>query len=152
MTLDGTINPDFSQVESDSFQVQVNQRYPVFYSEKRPFFMEGMGVFELAGSGGDGNMATAVHTRRIVDPAFGVKLSGTLGKVTFGTISAADSAAGRLDPQYDGKRQAVQHRPRHVQPRAEQLRRRHRHGHRVCRRLQPRRRRRRLASIRRASR
>jgi hypothetical protein len=104
VTLEGTVNPDFSQVESDAFQVEVNQRYPVFYSEKRPFFMEGMGVFELAGAGGDGNMAAAVHTRRIVDPAFGAKLSGTLGKVTFGTISAADEAAGRLDPEHGGKR------------------------------------------------
>ncbi len=104
VTLDGTINPDFSQVESDAFQVQVNQRYPVFFSEKRPFFMEGMGVFELAGTGGDGNMTTAVHTRRIVDPLVGIKLSGTLGRVTFGTISASDDAAGRLDPQFDGKR------------------------------------------------
>src|SRR5262249_28373172 len=42
ITLDATINPDFSQVESDAFQVQVNQRFPIFYSEKRPFFMEGM--------------------------------------------------------------------------------------------------------------
>ena len=39
ITLDATVNPDFSQVESDAFQVQVNQRYPIFYSEKRPFFM-----------------------------------------------------------------------------------------------------------------
>ncbi|MEW5982895.1 MAG: DUF5916 domain-containing protein [Acidobacteriota bacterium] len=104
ITLDGTINPDFSQVESDAFQVQVNQRYPIFFSEKRPFFMEGMGVFELAGTGGDGNMMTAIHTRRIVDPLFGVKLSGTVGRVTFGTISAADEAAGRLDAQFEGKR------------------------------------------------
>jgi hypothetical protein len=40
ITLDATINPDFSQVESDAFQVEVNQRFPIFYSEKRPFFME----------------------------------------------------------------------------------------------------------------
>ncbi|HLQ76482.1 MAG TPA: DUF5916 domain-containing protein, partial [Terriglobia bacterium] len=52
ITLDATINPDFSQVESDAFQVQVNQRFPVFFSEKRPFFMEGMGLFNLAGGGG----------------------------------------------------------------------------------------------------
>ena len=39
VTLDATVNPDFSQVESDAFQVEVNQRYPVFFSEKRPFFM-----------------------------------------------------------------------------------------------------------------
>ena len=77
--LDGTINPDFSQVESDAFQVDVNQRFPVFYSEKRPFFMEGMGLFNVAGSGGDSNMRTAVHTRRIVDPQWGSKVIGTLG-------------------------------------------------------------------------
>jgi len=104
VTLEGTVNPDFSQVESDAYQVEVNQRYPNFYSEKRPFFMEGMGVFELAGSGSDGNMTAAVHTRRIVDPAFGAKLSGTLGKITFGTITAADDAAGRLDTAHEGKR------------------------------------------------
>lgn len=104
VTLDGTINPDFSQVESDAFQMQVNQRFPVFFSEKRPFFMEGMGVFELAGTSGDGNMQTAVHTRRIVDPDFGIKASGTLGRVTFGTITAADSAPARLDPALDGTR------------------------------------------------
>ena len=63
------MNPDFSQVESDAFQVEVNQRFPVFFSEKRPFFMEGAGIFNLAGNGqGDASMLYAVHTRRIVDP------------------------------------------------------------------------------------
>ena len=90
ITLDGTINPDFSQVESDAFQVQVNQRYPVFFSEKRPFFMEGMGLFNIAGTGGDGNMRRAVHTRRIIDPIFGSKVTGTIGKTTFGVLNAAD--------------------------------------------------------------
>ena len=90
ITLDGTINPDFSQVESDAFQVQVNQRFPVFFSEKRPFFMEGMGLFNLAGTGGDGNMRTAVHTRRIVDPIFGSKVTGTINKTTFGVLNALD--------------------------------------------------------------
>jgi hypothetical protein len=50
VTLDATVNPDFSQVESDAFQVQVNQRFPVFFPEKRPFFMEGAGIFTLAGT------------------------------------------------------------------------------------------------------
>ena len=91
ITLDGTINPDFSQVESDAFQVEVNQRFPVFFSEKRPFFMEGMGLFNIAGAGGgDGNMRTAVHTRKIVDPIFGSKLTGTIGKTTFGVLNALD--------------------------------------------------------------
>lgn len=98
MTLDGTFRPDFSQVESDAFQVEVNQRYPIFYSEKRPFFMEGMGTFELAGVGGDGNMRTAVHTRRIVDPLFGVKLTGTIGKWTFASLSAQDRSPGNVEP------------------------------------------------------
>jgi hypothetical protein len=92
ITLDGTINPDFSQVESDAFQVQVNQRFPVFFSEKRPFFMEGMGLFNIAGTGGDGNMRTAVHTRRIVDPIYGSKITGTMGKTAFGVLNAVDES------------------------------------------------------------
>jgi len=92
ITLDATVNPDFSQVESDAFQVQVNQRFPIFYSEKRPFFMEGMGLFNLAGSGGDGNMATAVHTRKIINPSWGTKLTGTQGRFTFGVLNASDAS------------------------------------------------------------
>ncbi len=106
VTLDATYRPDFSQVESDAFQLEVNQRYPLFYSEKRPFFMEGMGTFDLAGVGGDANMRTAVHTRRIIDPLFGVKLSGTIGKVTFSTLSSSDRAPGNTessDPLYEKK-------------------------------------------------
>ncbi len=92
VTLDATINPDFSQVESDAFQVQVNQRFPIFYSEKRPFFMEGMGLFNIAGTGGDGNMRTGVHTRRIIDPFWGSKLTGTASKLTFGLLNASDES------------------------------------------------------------
>ena len=93
ITLDGTINPDFSQVESDQFQIAVNQRYPLFFSEKRPFFMEGMGLFNVA----HGNtMRTAVHTRRIVDPLFGDKLTGTVGKTTFGVLNALDDHPGDI--------------------------------------------------------
>ncbi|MDO8678521.1 MAG: DUF5916 domain-containing protein [Acidobacteriota bacterium] len=90
ITFDGTINPDFSQVESDAFQVEINQRFPIFYSEKRPFFMEGMGLFNIAGTGGPGNMRTAVHTRRISNPFWGTKLTGTSGKTTFGVLNAWD--------------------------------------------------------------
>ena len=90
ITVDGTINPDFSQVESDAFQVQVNRRFPVFFSEKRPFFMEGMGLFNIAGTGGDGNMRTAVHTRQVINPYWGTKLTGTVGRTTFGVLNASD--------------------------------------------------------------
>jgi hypothetical protein len=96
ITVDATVNPDFSQVESDAFQVEVNQRFPIFFSEKRPFFMEGAGLFNLAGVGeGDGNMISAVHTRRIVDPIVGGKVTGSMGRTTFGVLTAVDQAAGR---------------------------------------------------------
>ena len=102
ITLDATINPDFSQVESDAFQVEINQRFPVFFSEKRPFFMEGGGFFNLAGNAqGDASMLYAVHTRRIVDPIFGAKLTGTAGRVTFAALSALDQAPGRTEDPED---------------------------------------------------
>ena len=92
VTLDATVNPDFSQVESDAFQVEVNQRFPTFFSEKRPFFMEGMGLLNIAGTGGDSTMRTAVHTRRIIEPSAGVRLTGTAGRQTFAVLSAADQS------------------------------------------------------------
>ena len=102
ITLDATVNPDFSQVESDAFQVEINQRYPVFFSEKRPFFMEGAGIFNLAGNAqGDSSMLYAVHTRRIVDPLFGAKLTGSAGRVTFGSLTAVDQAPGRTIDEAD---------------------------------------------------
>ncbi len=98
VTLDATVNPDFSQVESDSFQIEVNQRFPIFFSEKRPFFMEGMGLFNIARGN---NMRTAVHTRRIVDPIFGTKLTGTVGKTTFGVLNALDDHPGDIGRRGD---------------------------------------------------
>ena len=92
VTLDATVNPDFSQVESDAFEVEVNQRFPIFFSEKRPFFMEGLGLFNLAGTGGDSTMRTAVHTRKIVDPSAGLKLTGVSGRHTYGVLSSADAS------------------------------------------------------------
>jgi hypothetical protein len=100
LTLDATVNPDFSQIESDAFEVEVNQRFPIFFSEKRPFFMEGSGLFNLAGTGGDATMRTAVHTRTILDPDAGLKLTGASGRHTFGVLSSADASP-------DGTRQRV---------------------------------------------
>ena len=100
ITADLTYKPDFSQVESDAFQVQVNQRYPSFHSEKRPFFMESMGIFNLAGTGGDLNMQVPVHTRRIVDPLWGAKLTGDTGPNSFGVLASGDRSTGQ--PWADG--------------------------------------------------
>lgn len=95
VTADLTWKPDFSQVESDAFQSEVNLRYPAFYSEKRPFFMESMGIFSLAGAGNnDANMQVPVHTRRIVDPLWGAKVTGDTGPVSFGVLAAGDRAPG----------------------------------------------------------
>jgi hypothetical protein len=109
VSLDATVNPDFSQVESDAFQVEVNQKYPVFFSEKRPFFMQGSDIFKLGGVGmGDASMYAAVHTRQIVDPIFGAKVTGSLGRVSFGSLVASDEAPGRQaasgEPGHDQNR------------------------------------------------
>jgi hypothetical protein len=104
-TLDLTVNPDFSQVESDAYQIETNQRYPLFFTEKRPFFMEGMTAFQLAGAGPDATMRTAVHTRRIVDPDWGAKLTGGAGPFTFVTLHAAD----RLPPDDDALPERVRY-------------------------------------------
>ena len=112
ITADATVNPDFSQVESDAFQVQVNQRFPTFFSEKRPFFMEGLGLFSMAGTGGDFNMRSAVHTRRIVDPFWGAKVTGTAGGLAFGVLTASDDTPGGDRPvrAIRARRQAVHDR------------------------------------------
>jgi len=100
VTLDATVNPDFSQVESDAFQVEVNRRFPNFFSEKRPFFMQGSDIFKLAGVGsGDASMYAAVHTRRIIDPIAGAKVTGSVGRVSFGSLFASDEAPGRQEPE-----------------------------------------------------
>ncbi len=85
-----TINPDFSQVESDQFQVEANQRYPLFFNEKRPFFMDVSGQFNLGGLHPEGNFWTSIHTRNIVDPAWGGKIAGNVGGTFVGLLAAGD--------------------------------------------------------------
>jgi len=94
ITADITINPDFSQVESDAFQVEVNQRYPLFFSEKRSFFMEGADIFKFY-TLPYGFFRIPVHTRRIIDPGWGAKLTGTLGKMSLGILAAGDQWPGQ---------------------------------------------------------
>ena len=83
MTLDLTANPDFSHIEADAPQIDVNLRYALRYQEKRPFFLEGMELFQYP-------EIEMVYTRRIIDPAWGVKLSGKTGRVAYGLLSAYD--------------------------------------------------------------
>ncbi len=79
LTLDAAVNPDFSQVEADAGQIDVNLRYALYYPEKRPFFLEGMEDFSFAGAMEQNPLLALVHTRTIVDPAFGFKLTGKVG-------------------------------------------------------------------------
>jgi hypothetical protein len=78
LILDGTVNPDFSQVESDAGQVDVNLRYDLFFPEKRPFFLEGHDNFIIAATRADEHdpVNTLIHTRKIANPVTGIKLTG----------------------------------------------------------------------------
>ena len=93
LILDGTWNPDFSQIEADAGQVDVNLRYDLYFPEKRPFFLEGSEMFQLAGGPDSDPLEAVVHTRTIVDPLVGFKLSGKVGKRdTVASIFALDES------------------------------------------------------------
>ena len=93
LTADVTVNPDFSQIESDLPQIEINQRFALFYPELRPFFLEGAEIFNIPAP------VTALYTRTIVDPAFGAKLTGKVGRTTMGAMYASDAAPGNeADP------------------------------------------------------
>lgn len=85
LTLDLTLNPDFSHIEADAPQIDINQRFALYYSEKRPFFLEGMEIFRFP-------EIEMVYTRRIIDPAAGAKLTGKFGRFTYGLLSAYDTS------------------------------------------------------------
>ena len=84
--LDLTLNPDFSQVESDQPQVTVNERFEVQFPERRPFFVENADFFSTD--------STLVFTRRIVDPEGGLRFTGRQGPYGFGAILINDEAPG----------------------------------------------------------
>ncbi len=89
LTADVTINPDFSQIEADMPQNDVNQRYTLYYSEKRPFFLEGKDFFDTP--------FELVYTRKIVNPLWGTKLTGKIGKTTIGFLSTYDENPTEID-------------------------------------------------------
>ena len=82
LVFDGTLNPDFSQVEADAGQIDVNLRYQLLYPEKRPFFLEGMEKFNVAATQTSviDPIQMMVHTRTIVNPLTGTKLTGKISK------------------------------------------------------------------------
>ncbi|MFN2563460.1 MAG: DUF5916 domain-containing protein [Gemmatimonadaceae bacterium] len=82
MTLNSTINPDFSQVESDAPQFAFDPRQAIFFSEKRPFFLEGQELFSTPNG--------LVYTRRIVEPVGAAKLTGKAAGTNIAVLSAVD--------------------------------------------------------------
>lgn len=90
LVLDATVNPDFSQVESDQPQVTVNQRFEVFFPEKRPFFLENASFFDTP--------INLFFSRRVADPQFGVRLTGKKGPYALGALVADDESPGKITP------------------------------------------------------
>ena len=88
LTLDATVNPDFSQVETDDPQVTLNERFEVFFPEKRPFFLENAGFLSTP--------VNLFFSRRIVDPGTGVRLTGKAGRWALGAIAINDREPGRV--------------------------------------------------------
>ena len=85
LTLDGTVNPDFSQIEADAGQIVVNERFAQFLPEQRPFFLEGADIFSMP--------RRLVHTRSIVNPVGAAKISGKVGSLNVAYLGAVDEVS-----------------------------------------------------------
>ncbi|HET7745649.1 MAG TPA: DUF5916 domain-containing protein, partial [Vicinamibacteria bacterium] len=97
LAVDGTINPDFSQIESDVAQIGANERFALFFPEKRPFFLEGVELFSTP--------LQAVYTRAITNPRWGARATGKAGGTSFTALVADDDGGGSVilpGPQESG--------------------------------------------------
>src|SRR5439155_23080151 len=89
LSMTGTANPDFSQVEADVGQVTLNQRFALFFPEKRPFFLEGLEQFDTPNR--------LIYTRQIVQPVAGAKLTGKAGGMNVAYLAAVDQTDAATD-------------------------------------------------------
>ncbi|GHA82821.1 carbohydrate binding family 9 domain-containing protein [Cognatilysobacter bugurensis] len=96
LTLSATLNPDFSQVESDSAQLDLNTSFALFFPEKRPFFLEAADTFSTP--------LQVLYTRQIADPDVGVRVTGRLGSSAYGAVLARDAITQLLIPGALGSR------------------------------------------------
>lgn len=103
LTLTGTINPDFSQVEADVAQLAINERFALFFEEKRPFFLEGISAFNVPNR--------IIFTRTVVDPDWGIKLAGKAGRNGLGVFAAEDSVNSLLFPSNQGSDSTLLEQP-----------------------------------------
>jgi hypothetical protein len=86
--IDLTVKPDFSQVESDTAQISVNERFALFFPEKRPFFLEGADLFQTP--------IQAVYTRTISSPDWGGRLTGKEAGIRYTVLVADDNGGGSV--------------------------------------------------------
>ena len=89
--LNATINPDFSQVEADSLQLDVNNTFSLFFPERRTFFLDGADYFDT--------YENLVHTRNIASPEYGLKLTGKTNQNTYGLVAANDETTNFIIPR-----------------------------------------------------
>jgi len=94
VTLDAAINPDYAEIEADAPVVTANQRFPIFFQEKRPFFLEGKEIFQ--------SPLQPFYSRTIVDPDVAAKLTGKIGKTSFGFLGASDNDPGNFSEDTRG--------------------------------------------------
>jgi hypothetical protein len=87
-TIDLTVNPDFSQVESDVAQITTNERFALFVPEKRPFFLEGVDLLSTP--------VQAVYTRTITDPLWGARATGKVGNTSYTALLTHDDGGGSV--------------------------------------------------------
>lgn len=90
LAAEATVNPDFSQVESDEAQIDVNSTFALFFPERRPFFQEGSDLFDT--------WIETVYTRSINDPAAATKLTGRFGRTSVAYLGAVDENSPILLP------------------------------------------------------
>lgn len=90
ITLNATINPDFSQVEADVAQLSVNNNFSLFFPEKRAFFLDNADYFA--------STLNLIHTRNIAQPNYGAKITGSKSGHTFAGFIANDSQTNVLIP------------------------------------------------------
>ncbi|HEV8608752.1 MAG TPA: DUF5916 domain-containing protein [Thermoanaerobaculia bacterium] len=86
--LDVTVNPDFSQIESDVAQISVNERFALFFPEKRPFFLEGVDLLETP--------ISTVYTRTITSPRWGARGTGKFGSTAYTLLVTEDRGGGSV--------------------------------------------------------
>ncbi len=98
LILNAAVNPDFSQIEADAAQLDVNTRYALYYPEKRPFFLEGADFFLTP--------VEAVFTRTVADPIWGAKMTGKVGKNALGFFVAQDRINNLIIPSNQGSEDA----------------------------------------------